>query len=115
MNDSDTAGMVAGRREQGTDLCARMERLAKANARLRVGLAFVLTLGAGIGIGGLTRGADTDSIIAFTATDDTIYRVYESGLIEYLRVEKDPPRTVEGVFDWGVVKVDDRFTLQDRP
>ena len=115
MNDLHTAGNVSGRREEGTDLCARMRRIEKSNARLRVGLVGVLMLGVGFGLGGLTQQDTDDAVVAYTATDDTIYRIYESGLIEYLRVQGDPPRTTEGVFDWGIVKVDERYELQDRP
>lgn len=117
MNDSDAAGTVAGRREQGTDLCARIGRLEKSNARLRAGLVGGLMLVVGIGLGGLgglTQDED-DRVVSYTATDDTIYRVHESGRIEYLRVEDNPPHTTEGVFDWGKVKVDERYELQDRP
>jgi len=114
MNDSDMARTATGRREEGTDLCAQIERLVKVNTRLRVGLAGALMLVVGFGLGGIAMDPKDDAVIAFAATDDTIYRVHESGLIEYLRVENDPPRTAEGVFDWGVVKVDERYELQDR-
>ena len=114
MNDSDTAGTVAGRRELETDLCARMGRLEKSNARLRVGLVGALMLGGGLVLGGQAQ-KSKDSVIAHVGTDGTIYRLYESGRIDYLRVEDDPPRTAEGVFDWGVVRIDDRYELSDRP
>jgi len=114
MNDSGAAGTVVGRREDVADLCAQMERFAKTNARLRVGLVGALMLGVGLVLGGQAR-EGKDSVIAYTATDETMYRVYESGRIEYLRLDDDPPRTAHGVFDWGVVKIDDRYELQDRP
>lgn len=114
MNDSDAAGMVAGRREVETDVCAQMKRLAITNARLRVGLVGIGMLVVGFGLGGLSQGKD-DSVVAYTATGETMYRVYESGRIEYLRLDNDPPRTAHGVFDWGVVKIDDRYELEDRP
>lgn len=114
MNSSDAAGTVAGRRDDVQGLCARMRRLERVNARLRVGLVGAVMLGVGFGLGGLTR-SDEDSVVAYAATDETMYRVYESGLIEYLRLDDDPPRTAHGVFDWGVVKIDEEYTLRDRP
>jgi hypothetical protein len=117
MNDSDAAGMVAGRREVETDLCAQNVRLAKTNARLRVGLVGIgmLVVGFGLGgLGGLAEGSK-DSVVAYTATDRTLYRVYESGRIEYLRVDDDPPRTADGAFGWGEFRIDDRYELSDRP
>jgi hypothetical protein len=77
-------------------------------------LVGALMLGVGFGLGGLTR-SDEDPVVAYTATDETMYRVFESGRIEYLRLDDDPPRTAHGVFDWGVVKIDDRYVLEDRP
>lgn len=113
MNDSCTARKDALRQDGQTELCARMARLEKSNARLKFGLAGASMLVVGMALGGLAM--KDDPIVAYTTTDDTMYRVYESGNIEYLRLENGPPRTVEGVFDWGVVKIDDRFKLEDRP
>ena len=117
MNDSDAAGMVAERRDGETDLCAQMERLAKTNARLRVGLVGIGMLVVGFGLGGLGGLAQSskDSVVAYTATDRSMYRIYESGRIEYLRVDDDPPRTADGAFGWGEFRIDDGYTLQRRP
>ncbi len=118
MTGSDTAGMDTGRRDDVQGLCARIERLEKRNRRLVIGMVGVGLLGAGALLGGMnaeTDPAKRDKVIAYTATDETMYRVYESGRIEYLRLDDDPPRTVDGVFDWGVVKIDKRYQLKDRP
>jgi len=114
MKNLCAAGTGVGRQEDVQGLCAQNKRLARMNARLRVGLVGVLMLGVGFGLGGLTRN-DEDSVVAYVATDETMYRVYESGRIEYLRLDDDPPRTAHGVFDWGVVKIDNEYTLRDRP
>jgi len=114
MKNSDAAGMGAGRREVDTDLCAQMERFAKTNARLRVGLVGAIMLGVGFGLGGLSQ-KSKDLVVAYTATDRTMYRVYESGRIEYLRVDDDPPRTADGAFNWGEFRIDDGYKLQKRP
>lgn len=118
MNGSDTAGMVAGRRETGSDLVARVARVERSNARLRVGLVGAGMLVVGVVLGGVMgqpvekRG---DDIVAYTASDSSLYRIYESGRIEYLRLENDPPRSAHGVYDWGIVKIDTDYTLQDLP
>jgi hypothetical protein len=114
MTDLDTAGMDTGRREDVQGLCARIERLEKRNRRLVVGMVGAGLLGAGALLGGMNAAAK-DKVIAYTATDETMYRVYDSGRIEYLRLDEDPPRTAHGVFDWGVVKIDENYTLRDRP
>ena len=114
MNDSDTAGIDTVRREHDTDLCARIERLEKRNARLVLGIVGMGMLAIGAAMGGMGEMLK-DDVIAYTATDETMYRVYESGKIEYLRLDDDPPRTVDGVFDWGKVKIDKRYQLKDRP
>jgi hypothetical protein len=114
MTDLDTAGMDSGRREDVQGLCARIERLEKRNRRLVVGMVGAGLLGAGALLGGMNAAAK-DKVIAYTATDETMYRVYDSGRIEYLRLDEDPPRTAHGVFDWGVVKIDENYTLRDRP
>ena len=105
MNDSDASV---------TEMSSRLDRLERSNSLLRVTLVGVLMLGTGLLLGGQAE-ATNDSAIAHVATDGTIYRLYESGHIEYLRVEDDPPRTADGVFNWGVVKIDARQTLSDRP
>lgn len=114
MNDSDTAGMGTAWRDNDTDLCARIERLEKRNARLVIGVVGAGMLAIGAVLGGMGE-VLKDDVIAYTATDETMYRVYESGKIEYLRLDDDPPRTVDGIFNWGKLKIDKRYELKDRP
>lgn len=105
MNDSDATV---------TELNARLDRLERSNSRLRITLVGGLMLGAGLLLGGQAE-ATSDPAIAHVATDGTIYRLFESGHIEYLRVEDSPPRSADGVFSWGVLNIDDARTLLDRP
>ncbi len=113
MNDSDTAGMDATRQEQQTDLCARMARLERSNARLKFGLVGATMLAVGMALGGFTLG--DDPVIAYTTTDDTMYRVFKSGKMQYLRLENNPARTVHGVMNWGEFRIDKDMTLPDGP
>ncbi len=105
MNDSDATV---------TELNARLDRLERSNSRLRITLAGAIMLGAGLLLGGQAE-ATSDPAIAHVATDGTIYRLYESGHIEYLRVEDSPPRSADGIFGWGDVNIDFKRDLVDRP
>ncbi|MFK7759745.1 MAG: hypothetical protein AB8C13_07360 [Phycisphaerales bacterium] len=95
------------------ELNARIARVQQTNARLRIGVVAMGALIAGVLLGGFTQ--PRNSVVAYTATDETMYRIYESGKIEYLRLDEDPPRTADGIFNWGIVKIDDRYDLRDRP
>ncbi len=114
MNDSDAARTIAGRREDGTDLCAQIVRLEQTNNRLKIGLVGIGALAFGIALGGFTQNAN-DPIMAYTSTNKAMYRIYESGRIQYLRIEGDTPRTDRGYFGWGDVRIDDRHNLADQP
>ena len=125
MNGFDTAGTGTERRELDRDVLHRIAGLERQCAKLRsrwlMTIVGVGALGAGTVLGGLGSGQPTekldrvDEVVAYTATDRTIYKMYESGKIEYLRVDENPPRTADGVYDWGDVKIDLRYTLPDRP
>ena len=118
MNGSDAAGTVAGRRETGIDLEARLARVERSNARLRVGLVGIGMLLVGVVLGGMMGQPEEkrgDDVVAYTSTDSSLYRIYESGRIEYLRLENDPPRSAHGVYNWGVVKIDTNYRLQNLP
>ena len=93
---------------------SRISKLQKSNHRLTIALVGLGALSVGLLLGGMNR-AGKDDVIAYAATDETLYRIYETGRIEYLRLDEDPPRTAHGVFDWGVVKIDKNYTLRDRP
>lgn len=113
MSDSCTAGMDVAWQDGQTDLCARMARLERSNARLKFGLVGASMLVVGMALGGFAR--SDDPVIAYTTTDDTMYRVYESGKMQYLRLENNPARTVRGVMNWGEFRIDQDMTLPDGP
>ncbi|MBO6512925.1 MAG: hypothetical protein JJ974_03025 [Phycisphaerales bacterium] len=113
MNDSGTAGTGPLRQDGSSDLSARMARLEKSNARLKLAVVGAVMLGAGMALGGLTL--KDDPVIAYTATDDTMYRVFKSGKMQYLRLQDNPARTVHGVMNWGDFRIDKNMTLPDKP
>ncbi len=92
----------------------QLAQLQRTNARLRTALVGAVALGVGLMLGGFAQ-QDDDGIEAYVATDGTIYRLYESGAIQYLRVENDPPRSSDGIYTWGNIRMDRSRTLRDRP
>lgn len=113
MNDSGTAGNNAARQDGQTDLSARMARLERSNARLKFGLVGASMLVVGMALGGLAL--KDDPIIAYTTSDDTMYRVFKSGKMQYLRLENDPPHTTSGLFNWGEIRIDKNMNLTHKP
>lgn len=63
----------------------------------------IVLLGAGVGQPG--SAPPPDKIVAFAATDEKLFRVWESGRIEFLGVDLDNG-TANGVPDWSPVKID---------
>ena len=133
MSGFDTAGTGTERREVDRDVLdldvlhrmAGLEReCAKIRSRWLMTVVGAGALGVGAVLGGLGNSAGSqpaeqlnrvDDVVAYTATDGTIYKIFESGKIEYLRVDENPPRTADGLYDWGDVKIESRYTLRDRP
>jgi len=72
---------------------------------------FVCGMVAGIGVAaagamlGVGRGQPEDRIVGLAATDEKLFRVWESGRIEFLVVDLDNG-TAEGVPDWTPVQID---------
>lgn len=133
MSKFDTAGTGTERRELDRDVLDRdalhriaglEQQCAKLRARWLMTVIGAGALGVGAVLGGLGNSGGgqpaeklnrVDDVVAYTATDGTIYKIFESGKIEYLRVDENPPRTADGVYDWGDVQIDLRYTLPDRP
>jgi hypothetical protein len=92
----------------------QLAQLQRTNARLRTALVGIAALAVGLALGGFTQ-PDEDEVEAYVATDGTIYKLYESGAIQYLRIEDDPPRSANGIFTWGDIRFDQTRKLPDRP
>lgn len=94
----------------------QLAQLKRTNARLRTALVGAVALGVGLALGGFTQtDEDEVEVEAYVATDGTIYKLYESGAIQYLRIEDDPPRSANGIFTWGDIRFDRTRKLPDRP
>ena len=104
---------------------SRLARLERSNARLRVGIAAVVALGTGLALGGFqlrtnqperSRPSLTeDPVTHYFSSDERVYRVRESGMMEYIRLEDNPPRSADGVFGWGTIRIDPDRNLLDYP
>lgn len=77
------------------------------------GMVTGVVLAAGIVLVGAGRGHTQDKIIGFAATDEKLFRVWESGRIEFLGVDLDTGSPA-GVPDWSPVKIDSTMVWDSR-
>ncbi|MCR9076657.1 MAG: hypothetical protein NXI07_11530 [bacterium] len=100
----------------------RYVQLLKTNARWRLLAVSALTLMAGIGIGGMGSGQpelstspdDPMAVIDYVGTSDRIFRIHADGSLTYLKIPEGE-RTGFGYYDWGKIKIDDRYTSRTLP
>jgi len=100
----------------------RFAQLTKSNARWRLLAVSSITLMAGIGIGGMglnqpeaeTVPDDPMAVVDYVGTSDRIFRVHADGSLTYLKIP-DGERTGFGYYDWGKIKIDDRYTSRTLP
>ena len=84
-------------------------------ARWRMATLLLLTLLAGLLIGGMSSAGRSGSpVVGVTGLDGKIYRVHEDGSITYVRVD-DYFKTARGAFSWGQFNLDPRYTNEALP
>lgn len=95
---------------------SRLHRLEKTNARWRAGAIAGLAGSIGLLIGGMGQPQQTGEQrpYGYVAIGDTIYSIDQRGNIGYINLG-GAPRTAEGYFSWGRVKIDRARELIDRP
>lgn len=97
----------------------RFLQLSKSNARWRLLAVASITLMTGIGIGGMgsqpvTMPNDPKAIVDYVGTGDRIFRIHADGSLTYLKIPEGE-RTGHGYYNWGTVKIDDRYTSRTLP
>ncbi len=100
----------------------RFLQLSKSNARWRLLAVASITLMTGIGIGGMgnsqpepkTSPDDPTAIVDYVGTGDRIFRIHADGSMTYLKIPEGE-RTGYGYYNWGKVKIDDRYTSRTLP
>ena len=99
----------------------RLSQLTKTNARWRLLAVSSITLMVGVMIGGMgsqpdptTSPSDPNAVIDYVGTNDYIIRVHANGSMSYLRIPGGE-RTGSGYYNWGRIKIDDRYTSTTLP
>lgn len=99
----------------------RLSQLTTSNARWRMLAVSSLALMGGMLIGGMgnsaqpdTTPSDPSAVIDYVGAGDRIFRVHADGSLTYLKVP-DGERTGFGYYDWGKIKIDNRFTSRTLP
>ena len=98
----------------------RLSQLSKSNARWRLLAVSSIALMGGIVIGGMgnsqpeTVPDDPDAVIDYVGTGDRIFRIHADGSMTYLKIP-DGERTGFGYYDWGKIKIDERYTSRTLP
>ena len=98
----------------------RLSQLSKSNARWRLLAVSSIALMGGIVIGGMgsSQPAETPSdpkaVIEHVGMADRIIRIHADGTMSYLKIPGGE-RTGFGYYDWGTVKIDDRYTSRTLP
>lgn len=99
----------------------RFAQLSKSNARWRLLAVASITLMVGVVIGGMGSQPESKSVpndpsavVDYVGTADRIFRVHADGSLTYLKVPEGE-RTGFGYYNWGTVKIDDRYTSRTLP
>ena len=100
----------------------RYSQLAKSNARWRLLAVSSVALMGGIVIGGMGSSQpdptaspdDPKAVVDYVGTSDRIFRVHADGSMTYIKIPEGE-RTGFGYYNWGTVKIDQRYTSRTLP
>ena len=96
--------------------------LAKSHARWRLLAVSSITLMVGVLIGGMGTAQpdptispdDPNAIVDYVGASGRIFRIHADGSMSYVRIP-DGERTGFGYYNWGKIKIDERFTSRTLP
>ena len=97
---------------------SRLAVLERSNNRWRLAAIGASALLAGFFIGGMGQPAKPaeytpKDVVGVAGTDEQIFRIHRDGSITYIKVQNGQ-RTANGLFDWGDVLIDHKYTNIDK-
>lgn len=98
----------------------RLSQLTKSNARWRLLAVSSIALIGGVVIGGMGHAQpdespkDPKAVVDHVGMENLIVRIHADGSMSYFKFPQGD-RTAHGYYNWGEIKIDERYTNRTLP